>query len=322
MKTVDDIIADSRLEARLPESSAESYTDDNMLTMLNRVFRRYIIPKVLSAREEFWVDYVDLPLVDNQARYSIPYRSIGNKVRDVYLVDLTDSQIDQENIRPLGRIEPEDIPYYVGSNRFGATRNFYIENDQIVLIPAPINSTYDLRMKYFIRPNQMVLSNRTCKIVSMEASTGTVVVDTMPDAFTDATIFDFVQYNTPHKIIDYDITGSIPDPTTTEIVFGVTALAAAVTAGLSIGDYVCLQGETPVPQLPEEMVEVLIHRFTEHVLKSGGDREAAEALMQERAEIEKAGDVLIDNRIHGKVHKLVNHSSPARRLNRVFRRSY
>lgn len=316
MKTVDDILVDVRLDARLPESSIESITDDELLRSINRVFSRYIVPFVLRAREEFFVYYNDVPIVDSQERYPIPYRSIGSKVRDLFLVR-SDSGSNETTI-PMGRIEPENIPYYAQANRYGFTRNFYIENNDVVLMPIPVNMNYNIRMKYFLRPSSLVKSERAGVVTAIDATTGIVSFSAMPDALASLSSFDAVAKNTPHKIHNYDMAGQVSG---TDIIFS-SGLSEAIAAGLSVGDYITVPGETPVPQIPHEMVEVLIQRSVEYVLKTQGDREGAAAFAAERPELERDASTLTDNRIHGKVHKIVGTNSPLRRAARLSRRGF
>jgi hypothetical protein len=315
MMNVDQIIADVRLEARFPESSTESITDDELLSSINRVFSRYIVPFVLRAREEFWVYHVDMPLVDGKRAYAIPYRSIGSKVRDVFLVK-SDTN-DNESPLMLGRVEPENIPYYAQANRLGFTRNFYIENTDVVLLPIPSNMDYDLRMKFFMRPSKLVTASRTAVITAIDTVANKLSFAAIPDAMITLTAFDTVCKNTPHKIYDFDMVGSVSG---TDILF--TDLSLAVANGLTVGDYVTVPGESSVPMLPHEMVEVLIQRSVEFILKAQGDREGAAAIAAERPELERDASTLADNRIHGKNHKVVNMNSPLRRIARISRRGF
>jgi hypothetical protein len=121
-----------------------------------------------------------------------------------------------------------------------------------------------LRMKYFARPNSLVLSTAAGQITSIDTINFQVVVSSLPSTFTTGVLCDFVQGQNPYDLMDYDsaIVG----------VSGTTITFASLPTGLAVGDWVTLAQQAPVAMVPEEMHPVLIQSALVAALASKKDK--------------------------------------------------
>jgi hypothetical protein len=81
---------------------------------------------------------------------------------------------------------------------------------------------------------------------------------------------------------------------------------------LSVGDWVCLAGETVNPQLPVELHPILAQRVAVKLLEGMGDSNNLQLAQGKLKEAEAAVLGLISNRVEGEPQKIVNPFSPLR----------
>src|SRR5690606_32266495 len=118
-------------------------------------------------------------------------------------------------------------------------RRFYLQANQVVLHPTPASADYSLRLTYFRRPPKLVATSSVLTITSISDAT---LHGTRPSGMSDSTPVDVVRA-VPH--FDSLVDATTPSSTTSNSV-----TLSAAPAGVAVGDYVCLAGETAVPQLP------------------------------------------------------------------------
>lgn len=133
-----------------------TYTEDDILDFANQELFLGQVPSILEYHEEYLVYSLLVPMVDNQTKYDIPDRAIGMKLRDIKYVD------DQGNEFEMTNIGTSNSDYYQGgTTTFNTPRFFYVEGDEIVLVPKVQGTvTGSLMMKYYLRPNSLVLDER------------------------------------------------------------------------------------------------------------------------------------------------------------------
>jgi hypothetical protein len=120
----------------------------------------HILPVVLRTHEEYYVIDEDIPITSGKTKYKIPYRAIGNKTRDVQFVD------DAGSFYEMSRISLEDRPEYQGSYTSSQFLSFYVQADEVVLMQNQ-TSNGNIRMSYYLRPNELVKDNRAGQITAV-----------------------------------------------------------------------------------------------------------------------------------------------------------
>jgi hypothetical protein len=261
-----------------------------------------VVPHILSFHEDYLMDTVSLPIDGSTSRYKIPNRAIGNKVRDVRYRD------GNGNLSEMTRVQKEDEMYYQFNGGGAVTmglRPFLIEADEIV-IPEGSNPNIGgfIEIVYYLRPNEIVSEDRTCKITAIDTNTKTITIDSFPDAFDGETVFDITSSKSPYKLVTMDIT-----PTTLPDVSNLFFVVDELPSGLSVGDIVALSEETIIPQIPLELQSMLAQRIAIRCLEALGDTAGLTNAMAKLQEMEFKTGSLIDNRVEGSPWKVVNFHS-------------
>lgn len=307
--TTSKFIKSVKRRGAIPESQV-TFSEDDFLDIANEEMDNSLIPTMLMYHEEYFVDRKDVPLVANQTEYEIPYRAIGNKLRDVFYKD------DQGNIFEMTRVSPENRFINSSMSASGDFTRFFMEGAKIVLLGSAPATTSSLEMVYFLRPNRLVKENRTAKVTAIDTVTGVITLDSAPSVFAVSLEYDVIQAKSPHDIRTYDIVASAYSNTNKTLTFDPDDLPL----GLVVGDYICLAGETPIPNVPTELHSMLAQRVTCRCLESMGHTEGLNLANAKLAEMQQSLGTLIDNRVTGAPQKVVNTNSML--LNRNLRRGW
>lgn len=407
MATTPWMFSDDIIEAVTRKISIPLYqttvTPEDILKHANEEMFISQVPSMLQYHEEYLVTTLNVPLVDNKTRYSVPDRAIGMKLRDIFYQD------SNNNLFEMTRISPDDRAFFGRtSNGDNSLHKFYVEGNDIVLAPSlssPVSGS--LLFVYFLRPNQLVRNERAAFISAFAknltidnslivagdtftldstvfqavassptgnqflidansiatatnltnvinnstvasanngspssaivtvsysnrnstlTSTGTGITisnflsiefTTLPTIFEDGSIVDFLQTKPGHKTkgmsvpIDLvsatSLLGFNPDNVPTDLV---------------IGDYMCLENECVIPQIPPDLHNALAERVCARVLASLGDQAGLDMVNQKLQEIETRQGNLLDNRIEGAPQKLLNNHSLLRYNSSRFRRGF
>lgn len=167
--TSNDLIETIKRKMSLPISQ-NLFNNKDILAFCNDEMFSSQVPSVLEFHEEYFVFTETIPIVNNTARYSIPTRAIGMKLRDVKWEDINNNLFD------MTRVNPEEKAFYqVNIGTSETISKYYVEGNDIVLLPArTVSNALNLIFYYFLRPNQLVVNERAAIIQSF-ANTITVL---------------------------------------------------------------------------------------------------------------------------------------------------
>jgi hypothetical protein len=307
--TSNKLIASIKRRAMIPNNQ-DTFTDEDFLEMLNEEIQYFGVPQLLRTHEEYLLNSIDVPL-DGRQRYEIPYRAVGNKLRELsYVTNVSgvNGSNTGEQIYELSRISVEDLPDY---NNFSTTRYsqaFYVENNKITLLgEVPVSDTV-LRMHFYMRPNTFVLNNRAGVIQSLDLDAGVIVLENFPTAFSTEPLMDFIKHQSPNVIMAFDVQPLSVDSTSRTLTFDPDKLPS----NLQVGDYVNVAQETIVPQLPVELHAILAQRVAVAALEALGDQEGLVSAQRRLDMMEMSSNDIIDNRVEGAPQKINNRHSPLR----------
>ena len=167
--TSDELIESVKRRTSIP-TDQNTYTDQDILDILNEELDIFGIPHLLRNYEEYLVYYEDLSLVAGQVEYSIPYRAVGNKLRDLSLVN-KNSDGDILDIEEMSRINLDEISDYDSglgfSNKNGV---FYLRNNKVVLVDNSTEDYSHIRMWFYLRPNSLVEESKAATITAIDTS--------------------------------------------------------------------------------------------------------------------------------------------------------
>lgn len=301
--TSDDLIRSIKRKTFIPENQ-NTFTEEDFLEIATEEMFMGILPRILELHEEYYLDDKDVPLVGGQSDYEIPYRAIGNKIRDVAYLDL------ESNLFEMTRINVEDISEYQGTFVNTQFRTFFTKNNEVSLFPTVQDSvTGALRFFYFLSPNSLVPEKRAGIITNIDRNTGVITLDKIPSNFSTNILMDFIKQKSPHKIIDYDITPVAISSVNLTVEFAVDDIPDSLT----IGDHVMQEGETIIPQIPTELHPLLAQRAAVAILEDLGEDTNLDNARKKLKEMENSVGILIDNRVEGSPTKIVNRNGLLRK---------
>lgn len=298
------LISSIKRRALLPTSQS-TFSNSDFLELANEELSLGLLPSLLRLHEDYLLYTEEIELEDGVSRYSIPSRAIGNKLREVSFQDTNG------NIFEMTRIGVQDLPDYNTTYTTTVIRTFYVENNEIVLVPSIQGSASgSLLMSYYIRPNQLVEEDRAAKILNINTTTGVLIVDVVPDEFSTADSngqsvrYDLIKSSSPFITLQAGIIPTAINSTTKEITFA----PADLPTNLAVNDYINFENECVIPQIPQDLHVVLAHRAAARCLEALGDAQGLQIANQKLAEMEQNTTNLIDNRVEEAPKKIVNRS--------------
>ena len=268
-----DLLSKVKLKAALPEGR---FTDPEILELAYDALLAELVPLIVTMREEYFVKSETSTIT---AATPISSRALGLALREVKMV-VNNRLVD------LPRINLEDVT----SMDVGTPEFFYLENNSIVLYPPPNNSTDKIKQSFFFRPSKLVTIVETATITAINTATG-VITATIPAAWTLANKFDLVSAQPGHDVISWNLVASSVNLTDVTI--------ASVPVTMAVGDSICLAGESPYAQIPDEAFDLLSQLTLCDCLSEMG---ALTELQAAQAKVEKLKTSLasiLSNRVQG-----------------------
>jgi hypothetical protein len=292
--TVARLLADLRRRGQIPESSDRSFSTDDLVAMVSDETQSYMAQLLMSVREEFFVTDYDVTTVANQSGYRIPPRAVGSKVRQVLVSNGSGYQI-------LQRVEPRAKWDYQFSGA-GAPVAYFLKGTTIELLPTP-SAGLTLRMQYFRRPNTVVYDDECGLITAINTGTRVVTISASVDDFSSSETYDFIRGEPGFETLAMDQAAAVSGGGTT------LTFTNTLPTDLAVGDYVALAGQTPIPQLPVEMHQLLAQRTVVKVLEAMGDPKVSTAKSMCDEERARALTMLTP-RSEGDSKYIINHHGP------------
>jgi hypothetical protein len=241
----------------LPVSRAQGQTEVDILESADMEIQSTLLPLLRSVNAEYLVRTLDVAAVGG--RVMLPGRAAGAAVRLVQLV------MPGGGLRNLPQMGPENATGYpvTGGQPFG----FYFDGGGIVLLPDGASGT--LRVRYHAAPSKLT-ADTPAPIITVNLDTPTAgITQVRADGSAASALLtgtlDIVSAGPAHELIGIDVPFSRGAPSAW-IELDSTDLLGQV----SVGDYVCVAGESPVLQIPESLSSPLIALTVARMLRQGG----------------------------------------------------
>ncbi len=151
--------------------------------------------------------------------------------------------------------------------------------------------------------------------------------DITTDFFEVGSLTDFLQTNPGHRTYTYDI--PIVSISGTKAKFSASLLqtyqnnssgGTLTYYNIRVGDYICLQNECIIPQIPPELHNALAERAASRILMAIGDKDGYMMSQSKIAEMNKKQQSLIADRVESSPTKVFNRSSLLRLQKTRYRR--
>lgn len=280
------LLSDIKERGSLPDNDLR-FTDALLLASATRELRDGVAPMLVNARSEHLVYPYTQGVASGTAAYRMPPRAIGGALRKVLFL-----ATGQEPI-PLNQLSADEGEQRGSTQNSGTPCSYWLQGYRVVLVPAP-NLAGTLSTPYYARPNALVLP--AAVVVSLEFSFFTagggaveVVTGVPPDALQVSQRIDVVRATPGFETLAANVDAEVEDVGGGNWAF---RFGLSEDPGISLGDYVCMAGQAPVPQVPVELHGLLAVRAARRAMKAVGD-ERWQALADDVAELEdKAKDWL------------------------------
>lgn len=304
--TSTELIASIKRRCLVPESQT-TFSDQDFLDFATEEMNMGIVPTVIQLHQDYYLDEIIIPLVDGVTQYEIPYRAIGNKLRDISRVDSAD------NRSIMTRMSISDQIYAGPTSNSDKPFAYFISGNQINLMTTTDNFNGDsLAISYYLRPNALVPNDEVGEVTAIDLNTGVITLSAIPEDFAASLEYDFIQFKSPHRILKYDKTASAVSTILNTITFS----PSDIPTNLAVGDRISLATETCIPQIPSDMHVMLAVRVASRILEALGDTEALQSSNQKLAELEVKTATLINDRVEDSPMKIVNRHGTIRRMRR------
>lgn len=199
-----------------------------------------LIETIVLASEEFLITTDEKVVPAGRAKHRLPSRAFANSLRHLYWKTPTGTQelsmYTQEDLARLSTLSG-NIP--VG---------FIIQGNSLILYPTPKEPGV-LVWSYILRPNTLVPELNTRRVVGL-VDDYTVTINSMSGTFTVDAEYDFISHRSGNEVIYHDLKVDTIDVNNIKFTTPIP--------DVEVGNWLCVNAETPVPNLPEELHALLL----------------------------------------------------------------
>lgn len=298
--TTADLLTSVKLKIMAP-SSQLTISDADILRLATEELLGLVSPIVSSARAQYYETVSDTTIT-SATTYTLPYRALGGRIVNAVLIDASGS----EWLIPIIEYSEEEARQY-SSSTTSPCPVAYIRNQKLCFVGAP-NSGGTLRITYYIRPGDLILTTDARQLTAVGASS--ITMSSALGTIATGTEFDIISNKPLFTYRGIDQTGTVAGDVIT-----VTPPADTV-----IGDWVAPAGQSPIPQIPYELHPVLTQRTAARCLEILGDRKGMEALLVGAETFLSQALTLVAPRVVGQPSYIVNTNGPFRRYGGRYRR--
>jgi hypothetical protein len=299
--TTDSLIASIR--SRCYENVG-ALNDAKVLRIMNEELIAYLVPFIEAARTDQFTRHVDTAIVDSQSAYYVPSVALGNRIRDISLVDSAGAFF-----APLTELDLDVLVQGPQTSQFGIPTGYYFEGDRLILYPTPSGTGgYSFRLYYSRRPNELILT-ADCQAVTASSTVGGATRLTVADSsdFAVSQLVDLVSALSPFGVpVENVAVTNIPDATHVDI--GIVPVAPATTLLAAGPYYLCPTGQAPVPTgVPGEILTGLfVQWMVARLMAARGDSGAYDKAMKDTMAAEARAKLLLRQRNKGDTHQALS----------------
>lgn len=280
-------------------TSQLTYTNVDFVKIATDCLFDEVVPLIMKTKADYFVDFVDV-VSDSTGVISFPELAIGAKVRNVcYLQD--------SNPLNLINLPKFDLDIIAGINS-SVRRGFYVQGNSIYLYPLnsfPIGT--NIRIYYYRRSLNLAAPASYGQITSIDTNANTFVLSNVD---VDWVVGD--KLNAVSSQPNFTITSS----EMTIVTISSPTVEVDSVAGLSVGDYVTMQGYSAIPQIPVEVHGYLAQLVAVSCLEGLGDREGMQAALAKANILKQGIEVVTSNRVDGSPKKVINPSGGFKQYNK------
>lgn len=284
--STDALIEKVKVRGTIPTSQA-LFTEARFLDFADDQLQNVILPLIMSIKGDYFVTNFD-QVMTSSPNYAIPSDAVGLKIKNVLWLD-SDGRPNQ-----LVQINEQDVENTL--NAWTTYFGFYIQENHIVLVPQSREGT-TLRIQYYKSASKMVTVSSAGQIVSINTGLNQVTLTNVPTTWAAGTELSAID-SEPGFLTK--VTGLVVQSLSSPIVTldDVTELA--------VGDWICLDGDSPIPQVTKEAHPILAQAIVMKCLEALGDTQGKENAKADLATISQIFIDMMAPRADGQAKKIVN----------------
>lgn len=317
MATSDEVLTDVLLLCGWPaltENPPLGSTD--LLLLADHVIKGQMWPDVLAAQGDYYLQYFDHSITSGKARYRLPRLAFG-PIKDVLFIDDGDDEDDAESV-PFMNVE--EMGYAPRGMRNRARYLAFIDGDFLGITPIPTSTSGTLRIRYYRRPNKLTLVANARQTTGVVTDVDSIVVGGSSPAsiFTAGSHVDVISEGNAHQVLtwsylptDYQVDSVTPAGSTFVILLE-EPHRTEVRDLIELGDWVALQGFTPVVQVPESMIPLLVETVALRALHHEGDKEGFARVAALSSDSARKALGTLDPRSEAEPKRIVPRDTPLR----------
>lgn len=249
------------------EFAQSRFSQSTIIELCNQEAIKRIRPIISGLAKEFFVITQAVSISAGDKHIRLPKRCSGRGLREIYINIGNDRYYLPQVTREIATLRE--------TTGQGMPESFYFEADSIVF-DKPADSDMTLYLVIEVSPGKMTLSTNVTTVSSVDLTSGVVVFAGTPSGYGSTVEYDFIQQlGYGNAVLG---AGLVPSAV---VGTSYTFTPSELPQTLQAGDYVSLGGYTPIPNMPDEAVTVLIHAVSARIYTLRGDFNAASAEQRE-----------------------------------------
>jgi hypothetical protein len=279
--------------------SSQTFSEEDIIEFLNLELQTIVVPLIQSVNEEYGSMTFDVPSSELGETLPIPSQATGQRLRSVQLVTPDGRLIN------IARLDPNVLGRWNASWASG----YYLRNNDLIFYPRKPTGDYILRLTYYRRPNTLVPTKATGRVLNVDPLGATVTLDNTPTPpLTPGTRIDVIQDT---GLFEFNARGL----TLVAVSGPILQLDPADISLVQVGNYVAAEGQSPVAQfVPVEALYLLAQLGAARCLQALGDTEGNQLAQQKIMGMRQALLNMISDRVKSNPMK-INARAITRRQN-------
>lgn len=278
--TTDDLVEDIKTLGHFPVAN-NTFTTTKLLRLATLEIQTPLVKQIMSTRGGYYLTTEDFSsaAILSSGTVPIPSSCVAGAIHLVRLVS-------GDALIPVNPISEGELLSSISPASSGY--GYYFEGNSLQILPSPLQG--NVRLTYLKRTSDLVATTAAAQVTAVDHTTYTVTVATLPSTMVVDTTVDSCGDQPPFNLL-----GSTR---TITAVNGLDVTLDADVEDLAVGDWLALEGQTPIPQIPVEFRLLLAWRVVELAWELQGSREKAEFAKKRRMEYINDTMGLISTRVN------------------------
>lgn len=279
--TTTDLVENILLIGHVPLGN-NTFTTPNLVNLANRELQTPIMKQILSTRGGYYLTFEDFEPVSDGI-FSLPGDAIAGALANVELIQ--DTTIIQVNLI-------EESEQFATNSPTSTSYGFFMRGNYIQILPTP--PIGQCRLWFYKRPSKLIPTSQAAQVTAINGAV--ISVSSVPSNLIQGVTVDLLGDQPPFNILGTrEIT----------LIAGTDITLDETVDDLALGDWMALEKQTPVPQIPVEFRPLLEQRVVSKVYELQGYLDKLAASDKKLKELEQDTFNLITPRVKSQT-KIIN----------------